>query len=195
MEERCELCARPLAAAHRHVLDVEARRILCACRACALLFERPGAGGARYRRIPERVRLLEDFRLDDAAWAALAIPVELAFFFASGVAGRVVAFYPGPAGTTESLLELDAWREIEAANPVLRELEPDVEALLVHRARGAREHWRVPIDVCYALTGVIRTSWRGLGGGEEVWARIDAFFRELRRRAGLAAPEPREEEA
>ena len=63
-----------------------------------------------------------------------------------------------------------------AANPVLAELEPDVEALLVNRARGAREHWLVPIDDCYALVGLIRTRWRGLSGGEEVWREIDAFF-------------------
>lgn len=187
--ERCQLCAGSIPAEHRHLLDVGARRIVCACRACALLFDDRAAGSGRYRRIPDRVRRLEGFRLADEAWAALRVPVELAFFFESGPAGRVVAFYPGPVGATESLLALDAWREIEAANPALRELEPDVEALLVNRARGAREYWLVPIDACYALTGIIRTSWRGLGGGGEVWSRIDEFFDALRRRARRAAPQ------
>ena len=47
------------------------------------------------------------------------------------------AYYPSPMGPTESLLELDAWAALEAANPVLATLEPDVEALLVNR-RAAR---------------------------------------------------------
>ena len=51
---------------------------------------------------------------------------------------RASRFYPSPMGATESLLGLDAWERLEAANPVLGELEPDVEALLVNRARGAR---------------------------------------------------------
>ena len=78
-------------------------------------------------------------------------------------------------GATESLLELDAWRELEAANPVLATLEPDVEALLVNRARGARRHWIVPIDDCYALVGLIRTPL----------ARAD------RRRGGVGGDRPR----
>ena len=48
-------------------------------------------------------------------------------------------------GATESLLGLDAWAALEDANPVLTTLEPDVEALLVHRARGERRHQLVPI--------------------------------------------------
>ena len=94
-------------------------------------------------------------------------------------AERVSAFYPSPAGPTESLLELEAWTELEADNPVLAELEPDVEALLVSRARDMREHWLVPIDDCYELVGLIRSRWRGFGGGEEVWAEIDRFFDDL----------------
>jgi hypothetical protein len=103
----------------------------------------------------------------------------MAFFFRSTPAERVLAFYPSPMGPTESLLELDAWAELEAANPVLGELEPDVEALLVNRARGRREHWLVPIDDCYELVGVIRTRWKGLSGGEEVWEAIGRFFDDL----------------
>ena len=67
-----------------------------------------------------------------------------------------------------------------------RELEPDVEALLVNRARGARGQWLVPLDECYGLVGVIRTHWRGLTGGSEVWREIDNFFEQLDRRARSA---------
>jgi hypothetical protein len=59
-------------------------------------------------------------------------------------------------------------------------MEPDVEALLVHRARGAREAWLVPVDACYRLVGVIRAHWKGFSGGARVWAEIARFFDDLR---------------
>jgi len=138
--------------------------------------------------VPERRLRLERFELDDLAWEQLRIPVDMAFFFHSSPAERVMAFYPSPMGATESRLELDAWQDLAAANPVLDDLEPDVEALLVNRARGARSHWLVPIDECFALVGLIRTRWRGLTGGKEVWIEIDRFFEQLDRRA---RPQPR----
>jgi hypothetical protein len=177
--ELCDLCSAPVEPGHRHLVDVADHRILCACRACTILFDRPGAGGGHLRMLPTGRRRLDDFVLDDAAWERLRIPVDMAFFFRSTPAGRVLAFYPSPMGPTESLLELEAWGELEAANPVLGELEPDVEALLVNRARGRREHWLVPIDDCYELVGVIRTRWKGLSGGEEVWEAIGRFFDDL----------------
>jgi hypothetical protein len=66
---------------------------------------------------------------------------------------------------------------------VLATLVPDVEALLVDRVRGARRQWIVPIDDCFALVGLIRTRWRGLTGGTEVWLELDRFFDDLDRRA------------
>jgi hypothetical protein len=60
-------------------------------------------------------------------------------------------------------------------------MEPDVEALLVNRAQGARRHWLVPIDECYALVGLIRTRWKGLTGGKQVWEEIGHFFDRLDR--------------
>jgi hypothetical protein len=166
------------------VLDLRERRLLCACRACAILFDRKAAGGGHYRLVPDTVRLVADFDLDDAAWARLRLPVEMAFFFKSAAAGRAVAFYPSPLGATESLLELDAWTELEERNPVLRGLEPDVEALLVNRTGERREHWLVPVDRCYELVGLIKTRWRGLAGGEEVWQELAAFFDGLAAQAG-----------
>jgi uncharacterized protein DUF5947 len=177
--EQCDMCAAPVAPGHRHLVDLNDRRMLCACRACALLFDSAAAGGGHLRLLPTRRRRLDDFDLDDARWDRLRIPVDMAFFFRNTPAERVSAFYPSPAGPTESLLELEAWTELEAANPVLADLEPDVEALLVSRAREMREHWLVPIDDCYELVGLIRTRWRGFGGGEEVWAEIERFFNDL----------------
>jgi Family of unknown function (DUF5947) len=180
-EERCELCAEPIALEHRHLLDLDDRRLLCACRACMILFDRDGAGGGHYRLVPDRVRELDDFEVDDAVWQSLDLPVDIAFFFHSSPAGRVVAFYPSPLGATESLLDLGAWDELVAANPALRELEPDVEALFVNRADGRREYWVLPVDRCYELVGVVRTHWRGFRGGDEVWAKVDEFFEQRRR--------------
>jgi hypothetical protein len=179
LAEQCDLGPAPVPPGHRHLVDVDDRRLLCACRACALLFDSDAAGGGHLRLLPTRRRRLEGFVLDDAAWGRLRIPVDMAFFFRSTPAEQVLAFYPSPAGPTESLLELDAWSELEAANPALAQMEPDVEALLVSRARDMREHWLVPIDDCYELVGVIRSNWRGFGGGEEVWAAIGRFFADL----------------
>jgi Family of unknown function (DUF5947) len=182
-QERCELCGTPIGAEHRHVLDLESRELACACRACALLFEKPGAARGRYRAIGDRRLKIEDLRLDDVAWEELRLPVDMAFFFRSSREGRVMAYYPSPMGPTESLLRLDAWQRLEADNPVLRTLADDVEALLVNRVRGARRYWLVPIEDCYALVGLIRTRWRGLTGGREVWEEIGTFCDQLDRRA------------
>lgn len=177
--ERCELCGAAIPPDHRHLLDLETRELMCACTACRILFDRSAAGGGHYRLVPERRLRLESFELADATWEELRVPVEMAFFFHSSAADRVVAFYPGPMGATESLLGLEAWQALEAANPVLAQMEPDTEALLVNRARGARDHWLVPIDDCYALVGLIRTRWRGLTGGKDVWEEIGRFFEAL----------------
>jgi len=162
--ERCELCGAPIPAQHSHVLELESRDVKCACRPCALLFERT----EKLRLIPGDVRRAEDVELD---WEALRLPVDIAFFFRAG--GRMRAYYPSPMGPTESALPV--------AVPV--ELEDDVEALLVNRTRGARQQWIVPIDECYALVGLIRTRWRGLTGGAEVWDELQRFWARLERRS------------
>jgi hypothetical protein len=181
--ERCEMCSAPIAHDHSHLLQLADRELLCVCRACATLFDRGAAAEGRYRLVPDRRLRLDDLELSDAAWEELRLPVDIAFLFHSSAAGRVQAFYPSPMGPTESLLPLDAWASLEAANPVLREMQTDVEALLVHRARGARRQWLVPIDDCYALVGVIRTRWRGFTGGAEVWEALSQFFDDLDRRS------------
>jgi hypothetical protein len=186
-QERCELCGAAIPAEHRHLLDLSKRELMCACRACSLLFASDAASAGHYRLVGDRRLRLDDLELDDVAWADLRLPVEMAFFFRSSAAERVQAFYPSPMGPTESLLGLEAWSALEQANPVLATLEPDVEALLVNRVRGARGHWIVPIDDCYALVGLIRTRWRGLTGGAEVWGEIARFFEELDARAKPAS--------
>lgn len=177
-EEHCELCSAPIAPDHPHLTEPAKRRLLCVCRGCALLLG--NREDRKYICVPERARILADFRLSDAEWDAFGIPIGLAFFFHSTAEERIVAFYPGPAGPTESLLDLTAWSGLVANNPALAELEPDVEALLVNRVNGARDYFAVPIDRCYGLVGLIRGRWQGVSGGREAWAAIDAFFNELR---------------
>jgi hypothetical protein len=180
--ERCDLCGEPIPPEHRHLVDVGTGELLCACRGCGLLMDRPGAGGGHYRVVGDRRRRLAGFALGDDAWAAFDIPVDMAFFVRSSAAGRVIARYASPMGAVESALDLEAWTELERANPDLSSLEPDVEALLVNRARGAREHWIVPLDDCYRLVALMRTTWHGLAGGREVWDAIAKFFDDLEER-------------
>jgi hypothetical protein len=175
--EHCELCAAPIPEAHSHLAEPAKGRLLCACRSCATLFG--NAQGGRYRLVPERVEMLEGFHLSDAEWDAFSIPIGLAFFFHSTAENNIVAFYPGPAGPTQSLLDLAAWLQLAARNPVLAGLAPDVEALLVNRVNGARAYYRVPIDRCYGLVGLIRRHWQGVSGGAEAWRAIEEFFAAL----------------
>ena len=191
--EACEMCGETVPDAHSHVASVTERRLMCACRACYLLFTQRGAAGQRLRAVPERVMVAADFAFTQRQWDELSIPVGLVFFLrqtelnsASSDGSRsVTACYPSPAGATESELDLREWQQIIDDNPALSDVEDDVEAVLVRRrGSGEFECLIVPIDVCYALVGVVRRYWTGLQGGDEIWARIDEFFADLHRRAG-----------
>jgi Family of unknown function (DUF5947) len=180
--EVCELCAAPLASLHDHLLELDERKVTCACTACAILF---GSGARqRYRRIPRDIRRLHDFAMDNHEWESLLIPINLAFFTDSTPAGRTVANYPSPGGVMESSLDLEYWNVIVERNPVLKSFAKDVEALLVNRVGETPQYYRAPIDQCFRLVGTLRRHWRGLSGGSEVWKEIDAFFRELNELAG-----------
>jgi hypothetical protein len=176
--ERCDLCSVIVPERHQHLVDPEARRLLCACDACAILFST--SGETNYRRVPRDAQRLEEFQLSDQAWNSLAIPIGLVFIYRSSVSARMLAVYPSPAGPTETEVENESWDEIVADNPPLVKLSPDVEALLINRVNGAREYFLAPIDECYKLTGLVRKYWRGFSGGEEGWERIREFFEELK---------------
>jgi Family of unknown function (DUF5947) len=180
--ERCDLCGAGLPDEHQHLFEPPTRQLFCSCEACAILFS--GQTETKYRRVPRRVRHLADFRLSDAQWESLLIPIGMAFFFHSSPAGKTLALYPSPAGATESLLDLSSWAAVVEENPPLREMEPDVEALLVNRVRGAEDYYLAPIDECYKLVGLIRAGWRGLSGGTEVWREIEEFFAALKAKSG-----------
>jgi len=187
--ECCEMCSAALPTEHQHLIDPAARKLVCSCDACAILFSTQSA--TKYRRVPRRIRCLLEFRMTDAQWDGLMVPIEMAFFFKTGATGKVTAFYPGPAGATESLLSLEAWRDIELENPGLLEMQPDVEALLANRVGAAHgvaaQYYMVPIDECYKLVGLIRLHWHGLSGGTEVWREVGKFFASLNARTEISS--------
>jgi hypothetical protein len=186
--ERCECCGADIGDTHGHLVDLAKRALLCVCRPCYLLFTHDGAGGATFRAVPTRFVLLPDAAEVDGAWEALELPIGLAFFFRNSGTGRTTAFYPSPAGATESELPLESWAALTQAVPILSTLAADVEALLVRRTSRGVTALVVPIDVCYELVGVIRVLWRGLQGGEELWSRVDEFFARAVERARAGVP-------
>jgi len=190
-ETACELCGAGIQAQHGHLVDLANRSILCVCPGCYLLFMHDGAGGARFRAVPTRFERLPDFGAAHGPWDALDIPIGLAFFFKNSATGRVTAFYPSPAGATESELPLASWEALTQAVPAVATLASDVEALLVRRTADGTTAVLVPIDACYELVGVIRVTWRGLQGGDEMWHAVDQFFDSLIARAdrsGFGSP-------
>ena len=187
--ERCELCSEPLAERHGHVVDLEQRGVLCACRPCAILFEQP-AGASRYRTVPDRVLADEALVVTGEDWARLGVPVRLAFVFFHSTLGRWVAQYPSPAGTIEAEVDDDALIALSKRTPLVGIVEPDVEALLAWGRRGQPnvELFLAPIDACYALAGEVRRLWRGFDGGDEVHRALHRFFQGLRARSRSVHP-------
>jgi len=183
VEERCEFCGKPLAAEHSHVVHIERRNLLCTCRPCYLLFSSQGAAGGKVKAVPDRVVDLGQDVFTAAQWDRLQVPVGLAFFFYNSSLGKTVAFYPSPAGATESLLPLETWEEVVREHPGLADLSDDVEALLVWNSAEGSACLIAPIDACYELVGIVRRQWRGFHGGEEAWQAISVFFTALRARS------------
>jgi hypothetical protein len=187
--ERCEMCSELIADEHQHVVNVVGRQLMCTCRACYLLFTDSHAQ-LRYRAVPDRYLSFPDFALDRLVWEALQIPVGVAFFFANSALGRTVAFYPGPAGATESELDMDVWDAISGADSRVDLLADDVEALLVRVFDSPQDGelpgpltYLVPIDACYEFVGRLRMLWRGFDGGQQAREFIDDFFARVADRA------------
>ncbi|MCW2974811.1 MAG: hypothetical protein JWM06_92 [Actinomycetia bacterium] len=177
--EHCDLCGSEVSAEHRHLLQIEERQILCSCESCFAL----RSGDPELRPTGRRIVALPDFQLTDELWAEFRIPIGLAFLFVSSIEERVTAFYPSPAGATESELDLGAWRELVAANPILASLELDGEALIVNRLADPPQFLIAPIDRCYALVGLVKLRWEGINGGSNLREAIAGFLDALRREA------------
>ena len=181
----CQLCPSGLADDHRHLLHLYERRIVCVCETCWSM----RSGDSEYRPCGVRTLWLEDFELTDDLWAALQIPIGLAFVMRSSMTNQVVALYPSPAGATESEIDLFAWTAMCGANPVLDRLDADSEALVINRLAGAGgpQYAIAPIDQCYRLVGLIKSRWEGISGGRAIESAVAEFFDELHERAMVAA--------
>jgi hypothetical protein len=181
--EECELCAESISAEHEHLLEQDARRVFCACQACAaLLAQEPHRQGPRYLRVERRAARLHDFDIDDVIWADLGVPVGLAFFTMRSRTGEVVATFPGRAGIIESFVPLKGWSELERRYPLLKGILPDVEALLVRRTSRHQDYFQVSLDHCYELSGLLRVSDAPLSSPE--LAVVQSFFARLDQHAG-----------
>jgi hypothetical protein len=181
--EKCEFCAAEVAAEHGHVADLETSTLVCACRACYLLFTHGQAGRGRYKSVPDRYVSDPDRVMTVAEWDGLEIPVGLAFFLRSSRRGELSGFYPSPAGVTECILDLREWDRLAAAYPLLAAPAPDVEAALICRTESGVEYFLVPVDACYELAGRMRLYWRGFDGGAEARASIAEFLGHVRSHA------------
>jgi Family of unknown function (DUF5947) len=182
--EKCELCAAEVPDNHGHLADAEGASLLCACRACYLLFTGPVSGRRKYVAVPDRYLLDPARVMSPAEWDQLEIPVGLAFFLRSSrEAGQLAGFYPGPAGVTECQLDLQRWAQLEANYPLLREPAADVEAALISRSDSGVEYFVVPIDACYELAGRMRLYWRGFDGGAQARESLATFLDMVRARA------------
>ncbi|HEX5188540.1 MAG TPA: DUF5947 family protein [Streptosporangiaceae bacterium] len=182
--ERCEVCAADIPAQHSHLADIDHASLLCACRACYLLFTQREAVRGRFRAVPDRYLTDPSQPLSPAEWDELQIPVGLAFFLRGSRTGTVTGFYPSPAGATECRLDLAAWTRLTGAHRLLAAAEPDVEAVLITRSEQAGiECFVVPIDACYELAGRMRLHWRGFDGGAEARRAIADFLDTVRSRA------------
>jgi len=137
--ERCELCSVAVAPEHRHLLELADSRVVCACDACALRFQ--SVIGGRFKLIPRDARQLADFKVTDAEWESLSLPINLVFIFHNSRTQKLTALYPSPAGATASLLPLENWSALVEKNPPLASLESDVEALLVNRVGETRDYF------------------------------------------------------
>jgi hypothetical protein len=140
--EKCELCGRPLSDDHRHLLELNERRILCACEPCLAM----KSGLDNYCPVSTRTLWLDDFQFSDELWAAFQLPVGLAFFI---------------------------------------DLEADAEALVVNRMNDEHQHAIVPIDECYRLVGLIKSTWQGISGGSAIEDAVPKFFTYVRHKAGV----------
>jgi hypothetical protein len=186
------MCDETIDETHGHVVNLSSRTLLCTCRPCTLLFAYDQAE-LRYRAVPDRYLSFPALRLSTAVWDDLQIPVGLVFLFRNSSLDRTVAFYPGPAGATESELPLGAWDAVVADHPELGLAAPDVEALILRAPYGdgeASQCYLVPIDSCYELVGRLRQVWRGFDGGQQARAHLDNYFADLARRSKPASVDP-----
>jgi len=118
-DSTCGICNSTVDANHRHVVDIVARRLFCACTACWMSID--GTSHATLRSVPPRSEIVEvDIAAEDLT--ALGVPVGLAFFFYSSRLEQWTVGFPSPAGATEA--------ELHRVNGRYRYYYPDEVELL-----------------------------------------------------------------
>ena len=193
-ECHCAFCGAPVPADHRHLLDRASQRLTCACGPCAVLITTEK--NAQYLRVANEFRQLQDCGFSDPEWEALLAPIGLTILVRDAH-DRILAIDPTPANASveappEALtrpLAADHWRSLVAAHPALRALQPEVDALLVHRLGPEPECFLVPRDEANRLAALLQQNWHGLSGGFDLWRAVARFFDDVRQRS--ACPQAR----
>ncbi|HEU4577402.1 MAG TPA: DUF5947 family protein [Polyangiaceae bacterium] len=179
---RCDRCRTVLHRQHRHLIELAAHQLLCACNACASEVERSVLGP--YRLIPEAVRSAPEWAPSWERWDSFGMPLRLGFFLWLSRLARWAAVAPSPAGAVNVELPTSAWSAYLRESGIARQVRPDVEALLVRGAGGGPlEAYVVPLDLCYELVALVRQTWRGIDGGDAARGELDRYFERLRQRS------------
>ena len=100
----------------------------------------------------------------------------------SSTAARRSGWWRNIRARAERWSRLSTWStgtRSSSAILLLKRFEPDVEALLVNRVADPPRYYRAPIDQCFRLVGMIRTTGADFPVETEVWREIDRFFGEL----------------
>jgi hypothetical protein len=172
--DHCELCSAALGEPHEHLLELAARRLTCACTACAVLFDVEVSAPIvqRYVRLTPQARSLTLGTIADQDLIGLGIPVRLVILCPSSVHGALYMLYPSASGPIEASAPLELWRELVERRPELRTVREDRDALIVDLRSAAPAVVHASLDVVHELLG----SLRGPGG----MASFEASLRALK---------------
>ena len=158
--ELCELCAAPLRDNHDHLLDARARKAVCSCPACALLFSDVAETSQRYVRLQAHVAALPEAALAEHDLEALGVPVQLAVLCPSALHDALFMLYPSAAGAVEGRASFAAWSALVAQYIALEAVQVDRDAVIVDLRSGARPLLHVSLDIAYELLGLLQTQER-----------------------------------
>lgn len=174
--DQCELCAAPLRDSHDHLLDPQARKALCTCPACAMLFSDVSEAAQRYVRLQTHVAPLPDAALSEADLEALGVPVRLVVLCPSALHDALFMLYPSAAGVVEGHAPFAAWCALITRHIALEPVQVDRDAVVVDLRAGKRIVLHVSLDVAYELLGSLQSP-------ERIHA-FDARLSELQRLGG-----------
>ena len=145
----CRFCSSALDSPPNPLFEVATQRVLFACNPCASRFEK--RSGGPFKLIPRSTRQIEDFRMPEVPWQTYDLPGNVTFVFYCTAAAKLLSVCKVAAGTVDLTVPREVWKAIIEANPVLEEMRPDVEGLLIIHTGDSREYFIAPIDVCYNL--------------------------------------------